>query len=72
MLMRLKELRICAGEKQERIAQMLNVRQSTYSQYESGVHEIPLDTLITLARHYDVSLDYIVGLTDIEAPFPAK
>lgn len=49
---------------------MLHVRQNTYSQYENGVREIPIDSLKALAVIYDTSIDYIVGLTDEEAPYP--
>ena len=67
---RLKLLRISNGFTQSAIAEKLHVRQNTYSQYENGVREIPIDSLKTLAVIYDTSIDYIVGLTDEEAPYP--
>ena len=59
--LRLRELREEYGYTQMQIADFLNVRQNTYSQYESGKREIPLEALIKLADYYQVSLDYIVG-----------
>ena len=67
---RRKLLRISNCFTQSAIAEMLHVRQNTYSQYENGVREIPIDSLKALAVIYDTSIDYIVGLTDEEAPYP--
>lgn len=50
----------------------MNVSQNTYSQYEIGVTRYPLDAVITLAKYYNVSVDYLVGLTDETAPYPRK
>lgn len=67
---RLKLLRISNGFTQAAIAERLHVRQNTYSQYENGVREIPIELLKELAVIYETSIDYIVGLTDDEAPYP--
>ena len=67
---RLKLLRINNGFTQAAIAERLHVRQNTYSQYENGVREIPIELLKKLAVIYETSIDYIVGLTDEEAPDP--
>ena len=67
---RLKLLRISNGFTQAAIAERLHVRQNTYSQYENGVREIPIELLKKLAVSYETSIDYIVGLTDEEAPYP--
>ncbi len=67
---RLKLLRISNGFTQAAIAERLHVRQNTYSQYENGVREIPIELLKKLAVTYETSIDYIVGLTDEEAPYP--
>lgn len=67
---RLKLLRISNGFTQAAIAERLHVRQNTYSQYENGVREIPIELLKELAVAYETSIDYIVGLTDEEAPYP--
>ena len=45
---------------------------NTYSQYEIGVTRYPLDAVVTLAQYYQVSVDYLVGLTDETAPYPRR
>ena len=44
--------------------------QNTYSQYETGEREIPIETFIKLADLYDTSVDYIINLTDEKKPYP--
>lgn len=63
-------LRINSGFTQAAIADKLHVRQNTYSQYENGVRDIPIELLKELAVIYETSIDYIVGLTDEETPYP--
>lgn len=63
-IMRLKDLREDSDIRQKEIAKYLNVGQNTYSQYETGQRQLPIDILIKLSRFYDVSTDYILGLTD--------
>ncbi|MBD5132310.1 MAG: helix-turn-helix transcriptional regulator [Clostridiales bacterium] len=72
ILHRIKELRIETQSTQQELAQLLNVSQNTYSQYESGKRQIPIDILIQLAMHYEVSTDYILDITDIDTPYPLK
>jgi len=48
----------------------LNIKQNTYCQYEKGQRQIPIDLLIKLTEYYGVSVDYILGLTDIKTPYP--
>ena len=60
------------GLTQEQVAKILNVKQNTYCQYEIGVVNYPLDVVIKLAEYYDVSVDYLVGLTDQSTPYPRK
>ena len=62
--MRLKELREENKYTQQYVAEILNIRQHTYSQYENEKREIPIRALIVLAKLYDVSVDYILELTD--------
>lgn len=62
--MRLKDLREDNDIKQKQIAEYLNIRQNTYSQYENGKREIPLEMLWKLADFYNTSVDYIIGRTD--------
>lgn len=72
MKMRLKELRKENGFTQEYVAQYLNVKQNTYSQYESGVNQISISCLCSLAELYETSVDYILCLTDEETPYPKR
>lgn len=62
--MRLKELREENKYTQEQIAELLNIKQNTYSQYENEKRQIPLHALVKLAKFYDVSVDYILELAD--------
>ncbi len=61
--MRLKDLREDFDLKQKEIAEYLHIKQNTYSQYENGQRQLPIDILIKLAKYYNVSTDYILGLT---------
>lgn len=65
-------MRTDRGLTQSQIAKLLHVSQNTYSQYEIGTTRFPLDVVIKLAEYYGVSVDYLVGLTDIPTPYPRK
>ena len=67
--MRIRDLREDSDITQKQIADYLNIRQNTYSQYENGQRQIPIDSLIKLALFYGVSTDYILELTDIKKPY---
>ena len=60
--MRLKELREEKDLSQKVVAEYLCVKQNTYSQYETGQRQIPIDALIKLAKFYNVSTDYILEI----------
>jgi transcriptional regulator with XRE-family HTH domain len=64
-LTRLKELRTENKKTQQELAKYLNIKQNTYSQYENGQRSLPIESLILLAKYYEVSTDYILNLTDI-------
>ena len=66
--MRLKDLREDNDIKQRDIAEYLHIKQNTYSQYENGQRQLPIDVLISLAKYYNVSTDYILGLTNNPIP----
>ena len=68
----IRNLRIDKGYTQVQIAEVLNVRQNTYSQYEIGTLNYPVDVLMKLADFYGVSVDYLLGRTDVAAPYPKK
>ena len=61
---RLRELRVGAGMNQTEIAEILNMQQNQYSRYERGERELPMHLFVKLALHYQVSLDYMVGISD--------
>ena len=61
---RLRDLREDSDKKQESIAMILNITRQQYQLYESGKRELPMHHFITLARYYNVSLDYLAGLVD--------
>ena len=63
--MRIRDLREECDLTQAQIAELLHIKQNTYSQYENGHRQIPIDMLIQLARFYQVSIDYLVGETTI-------
>ena len=62
---RLRDLREDADQKQAQIAEVLGISRQHYSLYERGERELPMHHFITLAKHYNVSLDYLAGLIDI-------
>ena len=68
--MRIKDLREDRDITQKEIAAYLHVKQNTYSQYENGQRQLPIECLIALAKYYRVSTDYILGLTDDLTPYP--
>ena len=65
---RLEDLRIDADKTQEQIAEILNCQREVYRRYEKGIYELPVWALIKLAEYYQVSTDYILGLTDKKNP----
>ena len=70
--MKLKDLREDLDLTQKQVADYLHIKQNTYSQYETGRRQIPIELLISLAKYYKVSTDYILGLTTIKTPYPYK
>ena len=70
--MRIRDLREDNDLTQKEIAEYLHIKQNTYSQYENGQRQIPLDSLIALAKFYKTSTDYILGLTDNPKPYADK
>lgn len=60
---RIRNLREDNDKKQQELADYLNVKQTTYSKYELGKINIPIEIFIKLADYYDVSVDYLLGRT---------
>ena len=69
-LKRLKDLREDNDLKQIDIANHLYIKQPQYNRYETGKRDLPLDNLISLAKLYKTSTDYILGLTNEQHPYP--
>ena len=67
--MRIKDLREDNDITQKEIAEYLHIKQNTYSQYENGQRQLPIDALIALAKFYNTSTDYILGLTNETKPY---
>ena len=61
---RIRNLREDKDITQTQMTEYLYIKQTTYSKYERGTINIPVDTLIRLADYFDVSLDYLVGRTN--------
>ena len=67
---RLRDLREDLDLTQAQVAKILGTSQTMYARYERGANELPIRHLITLSRFYQVSTDYILGLTPQGAKKP--
>lgn len=65
---RLRDLREDNDMTQEQLVQLLNMHKTTYTNYEQGKREPPFELIVKLAKLYNVSIDYIAGLTDVPKP----
>lgn len=63
---RIKDLREDHDMLQKDVAKLLGISQQYYSEYEKGNRTIPIQHLITLSKFYGTSIDYIVGLSNLE------
>lgn len=70
--MRLRDIREDHDVTQKVLATYLHIGQNTYSQYETGKRQLPVDILIRLAEYFNTSADYILGLTDTSKPYPRR
>lgn len=61
---RIQDLRVDSDLSQKQIGEILHVSQRSYSHYETGSRNIPIELLIRLADYYNTSIDYLVGRTD--------
>ena len=68
--MRLRDMREDHDMTQSALANLLHIKQNTYSQYENGQRQIPIEIIIQLASIYQTSTDYLLGLTDEIKPYP--
>lgn len=69
---KLRDIREDNDKKQKELAVLLQVHQTTYSDYELGRLNIPVQALHTLADYYNVSIDYLLGRTNEKTPYPKK
>lgn len=65
---RLTNLRVDHDIKQAEIAQLLGIKQSAYSKYEKRRVKLQIEDLLKLCEFYNISADYILGLTDTPCP----
>ena len=68
----IRSLRIDNGLTQKQVAQILGISQNTYSQYEVGVLNYPVDAIVKLADYYGVSTDYLLGRPTVKDPYPKR
>ena len=69
---RIRDLREDKDLKQKDLAAYLQLHQTTYSDYELGRLNVPISVLHKLADFYHVSVDYLLGRTDVKEPYPKK
>lgn len=67
---RLRDMREDKDLNQKQLAELLNIHQTTYSDYELGNLNIPVSVLLKLADYYETSVDYLLGRTDKIKPYP--
>ena len=72
MELRLRDLREGRDLPQKVLADHLGIHQTTYSDYERGNLNIPLEALVKLADFYGTSIDYLLGCTDRREPYPRR
>lgn len=60
----IRNLREDSDKTQTELADYLNIKQTTYSKYELGKINIPVEVFIKLSEFYEVSVDYLLGLTN--------
>ncbi len=65
---RLRDMREDNDMTQAQLAEVLKIHQTTYSDYELGNLNVPIDVFIKLAKFYNTSIDYLAGVTDDPLP----
>lgn len=66
---RIKELRKARNLTQKNLGKILGITQQTMSKVENSKYEIPTDLLILISKYFDVTTDYILGLSDVKKIF---
>lgn len=67
---RIKDLRMDHDLSQQQVAESIGVTQRKYSYYETGAHALTAEFVVDIARFYQTSADYVLGLTNIKRPYP--
>ena len=70
MYPRIRAMREDHDLNQTKVARMLGMSQTGYSKYETGENDIPTQVLVKLALYYQTSVDYLLGLTNQQKPYP--
>lgn len=70
MYKRIRDLREDKDMSQTALAKILGMSQTGYSKYETGENDIPTTILIALSTYHNVSVDYLLNLTDSKTPYP--
>ena len=70
--LRIRDLREDRDLSQKELAVLLDIHQTTYSDYELGNLNVPIPVLHKLANFYNVSVDYLLGCTGVKTPYPKK
>ena len=68
---RIRDIREDNDLTQQQLAEILGTSQTMYARYERGANELPIRHLIRLAEYYQLSTDYLLGLTDEKKPYPS-
>lgn len=66
---RIENLRVDHDMTQQQVADFLECKREVYRRYEKGIREIPIWALIKLAKYYNCSIDYLLGVSNIKRPF---
>ena len=69
---RMRNLREDNDMTQKEIASVLGTSQTMYARYERGANELPIRHLVRLAEYYNVTTDYLLGLTKDKKEFPKE
>lgn len=66
----IRDLREDEDLNQKQMAEILNIAQTTYSDYELGKINIPIEVLKKLSIYFNTSIDYLLNMTDVKKPYP--
>ena len=64
---RLRTLRLQDAKRQKEVADYLNISRQYYSEYELGKRKMPVDIIIKIAKYYETTTDYVLGLSNVRS-----